>query len=110
MDDNSYEGPAELAKRLVLKGYGLKIYDPAVGAARRKKTEGYHTDDFVPGLTERLVSDIDELIQDSDLILVGNRYGETLTALENASHTMPLIDLARISKQRSNGVYEGICW
>ncbi|CAN5191975.1 nucleotide sugar dehydrogenase [soil metagenome] len=107
--DDVRESPlAELANRLILKGYGLKIYDPNVRAARRKQTEGYH--DYVPGLTERLV-DIEDLIADSDLILVGNRYSETLQQLDDASQQKPLIDLTRIDKtRRSDGRYEGICW
>ena len=110
--DDLRESPlAELAKRLVGKGYGVKIYDPNVRAARRKKTEGYHTDDFIPGLTDRLVGDIHELIGESDLILVGNHYEETLEPLGMAAKTMPLVDLTRINKNmRSNGRYEGICW
>lgn len=110
--DDLRESPlAELAKRLVSKGYGLKIYDPNVRAARRRKTEGYHSDDFVPGLTERLVGSIDDLIGGSDLILVGNHYHETLAPLGDASQDKPLIDLTRIDKNmRSNGRYEGICW
>jgi GDP-mannose 6-dehydrogenase len=110
--DDLRESPlAELAKRLVAKGYGLQIYDPNVREARRKQTEGYHTDDFIPGLTERLVGGIDELISTSDLILVGNNYDEAMDPLKVAAELMPLIDLTRISKTlRSNGRYEGICW
>jgi GDP-mannose 6-dehydrogenase len=110
--DDLRESPlAELAKRLVSKGYGLKIYDPNVRAARRKQMEGYHSDDFVPGLTERLVVDIKELIDESDLILVGNHYSETLEPLGSASKKMPFVDLTRIDKSMSsNGRYEGICW
>ena len=110
--DDLRESPlAELAKRLLVKGYGLKIYDPNVREARRKQTEGYHTDDFIPGLTERLVGGIDELIDSSDLILVGNNYEETIQSLNTAAETIPFVDLTRISKSlRSNGRYEGICW
>jgi GDP-mannose 6-dehydrogenase len=110
--DDLRESPlAELAKRLVAKGYGLKIYDPNVREARRKQTEGYHTDDFIPGLTERLVGEIDELIDSSDIILVGNKYEETIGSLNSAASAMPLVDLLRIDKSlRSNGRYEGICW
>ena len=110
--DDLRESPlAELAKRLVSKGYGLKIYDPNVREARRKKTEGYHTDDFIPGLTERLVVGIDDLINESEIILVGNRYDETIDQLNVAAGVMPLVDLTRINKSlRSNGQYEGICW
>jgi GDP-mannose 6-dehydrogenase len=110
--DDLRESPlAELAKRLVIKGYGLKIYDPNVREARRKQIEGYHSDDFIPGLTERLVGGIDELIEGSDIILVGNKYEETIESLNTAAESKPFIDLTRINKSlRSNGQYEGICW
>ena len=110
--DDLRESPlAELAKRLLVKGYGVKIYDPNVRAARRKQTEGYHTDDFIPGLTERLVGDIDELINTSDMILVGNKYEETLESLDDVSMLKPIIDLTRINRAKTSaGQYQGICW
>ena len=110
--DDLRESPlAELAKRLVGKGYGLKIYDPNVREARRKQTEGYHSDDFIPGMTEALVENIGDLIGSSDIILVGNRYDEAVAPLNGAANKMPLVDLTRINTAlRSNGVYEGICW
>ena len=110
--DDLRESPlAELAKRLVHKGYGLKIYDPNVREARRKQTEGYHSDDFIPEMTERLVEGIDDLISGSDIILVGNHYQEAVAPLNGAANRIPLVDLTRINTSlRSNGVYEGICW
>jgi GDP-mannose 6-dehydrogenase len=110
--DDLRESPlAELAKRLVSKGYGLKIYDPNVRAARRKQIEGYHSDDFIPGLTERLVGDIDELISGSDMILVGNKYDETIMSLDDLTMIKPVIDLTRFNREKvTGGQYQGICW
>jgi GDP-mannose 6-dehydrogenase len=110
--DDLRESPlAELAKRLLSKGYGLKIYDPNVRAARRKQTEGYHSDDFIPDLSERLVGNIDELIDGADMILVGNKYDETIESLDDPAMLKPVIDLTRINRAKiTGGQYHGICW
>jgi GDP-mannose 6-dehydrogenase len=67
--------------------------------------------DVVPDLAQRLVPEIADLISGSDILLVGNRYEETIEPLHNASHSCSTVDLTRINAAlRSNGTYEGICW
>jgi GDP-mannose 6-dehydrogenase len=111
--DDLRESPlAELAARLIRRGMELKVYDPFVteafandqtGAGRGLKSD--------IGLGSRLVHSIDELIQGSDIVLVGNRYDETIKSLQAAVGNRPMIDLTRIAPgQRSEGTYEGICW
>jgi GDP-mannose 6-dehydrogenase len=65
----------------------------------------------VPDLPQRLVGRIEDLISSSDVILVGNRYEETIAPLNAVSEYRSLVDLTRINASlRSNGTYEGICW
>ena len=65
----------------------------------------------IPDLAQRMVPGISELIDGSDMILVGNRYAETIEELSRASESRPLVDLTRINPMlRSNALYEGICW
>jgi GDP-mannose 6-dehydrogenase len=111
--DDLRESPlAELATRLIRRGLELKVYDPFV-------TEAFANDATAIGrglkedigLGNRLVGTIDELIEDSDIVLVGNRYDEAIQPLKDAMARRTMIDLTRISpEQRSNGSYEGICW
>lgn len=112
--DDLRESPlAELASRLIAKGFGLKVYDPYVQEAFENGVSAIgRGNDVVPDLSQRMVAGIADLIEGSDIILVGNRYEEAIQPLNDAaSSTRLLVDLARIDpKLRSNGVYEGICW
>ncbi|NJM82186.1 MAG: UDP-glucose/GDP-mannose dehydrogenase family protein [Tabrizicola sp.] len=111
--DDMRESPlAELAARLIGKGFDLSVYDPFVheaylndlGAAGR----GLEHD---IALGDRLVPSIDALIEASDVVLVGNRYDEAIPPLQAAMGGRAIIDLARIKPgERSMGSYEGICW
>lgn len=65
----------------------------------------------IPDLQDRLVGGIGELIDASDIILIGNRYDETVDPLSEAVTEKSCVDLARLTAGlRSNGRYEGICW
>ena len=111
--DDLRESPlAALADRLIKKGYDLKIYDPYVQEAYDAALSGAgRGNDYVTNLEERLVSSIDALIAQSDILLVGNKYSEAVEPLSKAASTLPMVDLARLnSKVKSNGNYEGICW
>ncbi|MEM9231213.1 MAG: nucleotide sugar dehydrogenase [Pseudomonadota bacterium] len=111
--DDLRESPlAELASRLISTGVEVDIYDPYV-------YEAYSTDNstagrgnaVIPDLRDRLVGDLDTLIDGSDAVLVGNFYKETAGALEKAADRVPVLDLARMNRSIvSNGTYQGICW
>ncbi|RYI20163.1 MAG: UDP-glucose/GDP-mannose dehydrogenase family protein, partial [Acetobacteraceae bacterium] len=111
--DDLRESPlAELAARLIGRGMDLRVYDPFVTEAFTSDTtaagRGLEVD---IGLGSRLVESIDELIEGSEIVLVGNRYDETVQPLKAAMGNRPMIDLTRIVPgQRSDGSYEGICW
>lgn len=111
--DDLRESPlAELASRLISKGFGLKVYDPSVRVAYQSELGGSgRGDGKVPDLKERLVAGIEELIDEADVLLVGNRYEETIEPLARAAVAKSLVDLTRLRPDlRSGGFYEGICW
>jgi GDP-mannose 6-dehydrogenase len=111
--DDLRESPlAELASRLISKGLELRVYDPYVSQAVAGGVSAMgRGNDVVPDLPSRLVAKIEDLISGSDLILVGNRYEETIAPLNLVSEYRSLVDLTRINASlRSNGTYEGICW
>jgi GDP-mannose 6-dehydrogenase len=111
--DDLRESPlASLASRLIGKGYDLKIYDPFVQQAYAEGMSGAgRGNDTAIDLENRLVGDVDDLIDSSDIILVGNHYDEVMSALATCSDTVPMVDLLRIRPGiRSAGTYQGICW
>lgn len=111
--DDLRESPlATLAARLIAAGADLRIYDPFVseafandaGAAGRGNA-------VVPELSDRMESSLDDLIAESDLVLVGNRYAESTDSLRDAAESRAMVDLARLDPGMiSNGTYQGICW
>lgn len=111
--DDLRESPlAELASRLIAKGYALKVYDPYVSEAFENGVSAIgRGNDVVPDLGGRMVPVLDDLITGADIILVGNRYEDTVDRLNEAAKSHALVDLTRInSSLRSNGAYQGICW
>lgn len=111
--DDLRESPlAELAARLIAKGINIKVYDPFVNEAyeNANSTAG-RGNDVVPDLEERLVPELEKLIENSDLLIVGNLYKETVEKLGQAATNTPMLDLARLDRAKTTGNgYEGICW
>jgi len=111
--DDLRESPlAELAARLIKSGVKVGIYDPYVyeAYASNNSTAG-RGNDVIPDLKERMVEDLDHLINDAGAILVGNYYKNTVSALEVAAKTRPVLDLTRMNRaMTSDGHYQGICW
>jgi GDP-mannose 6-dehydrogenase len=111
--DDMRESPlAELAARLIGQGMTLTVYDPFVHEAyANDMSAAGRGNDYNIDLKHRLVPSIAELLAKSEIVLVGNKYDETLDALNEAASHRPVIDLTRIKAgKRSGGSYQGICW
>jgi len=111
--DDLRESPlAELASRLIDKGIQLSVYDPFVHEAyENDMSAAGRGNDYNIELKSRLVPTIQGLIDGSDIVLVGNKYEETLAPLQAVMANRKIVDLTRIAPSaRSNGTYEGICW
>ncbi len=111
--DDLRESPlAELAARLIDKGISLSVYDPFVNEAyANDMSAAGRGNDYNIDLKSRLVSSIESLIAGSDIVLVGNKYEETIAPLSAIMGERRMIDLTRIvPSARSDGLYEGICW
>ena len=101
-----------LAERLIDKGINVEIYDPFVKEAFDAGTPGAgRGNEGIPDLKERLVDDIDRLIDAAGTVLVGNYYAETVETLKKASPKRKIVDLTRVHRDMvSDGSYAGICW
>ena len=111
--DDMRESPlAELASRLIDSGITLTVYDPFVHEAyANDMSAAGRGNDYNIDLKDRLVPTIAELLAKSDIVLVGNKYDETIEALQAAVADRLVIDLARIMPgAKSGGSYQGICW
>lgn len=111
--DDLRESPLiSLAARLIGKGIDVSVYDPFVQEAYDTSTPGAgRGNDEVPDLEQRLVKDLDALIEGSGTVLVGNHYSETVERLKTAVTERPVIDLTRLNREMTSGdQYQGICW
>jgi GDP-mannose 6-dehydrogenase len=111
--DDLRESPlADLAARLIGSGTNIRVYDPYVSEGFRENAGAAgRGNDVVPDLETRMAADIDDLIEGSDMILVGNSYDEIRDRLLAARARLPMVDLTRLDKTLvSDGRYSGICW
>ncbi|CAM3044562.1 GDP-mannose dehydrogenase [Pseudomonas floridensis] len=111
--DDLRESPlVELAEMLIGKGFDLSIFDSNVEYARVHGANKDYIESKIPHVSSLLNSDFDQVINDSDVIILGNR-DERFRALANQTpEGKRVIDLVGfMSKATSEeGRAEGICW
>jgi GDP-mannose 6-dehydrogenase len=101
-----------LAEALLGKGYQLRIYDRNVSIARLVGANRDYINQQIPHLSSLLCETIDEVLEGSDVIVVGNAAPEFAEALRRTKPEHRIIDLVRVKTERSEipGQYDGICW
>jgi GDP-mannose 6-dehydrogenase len=101
-----------LAEALLGKGYELRIYDRNVSIARLVGANREYINKQIPHLSSLLCETIDEVLDNSDVIVVGNAAPEFSDALKKTKPEHVIIDLVRVKTDRSDipGQYQGICW
>lgn len=110
--DDLRESPlVELAERLHGKGYNLKIYDPDVQYEFLLGSNLSFVESRIPHLSKLMVDDFGELVDQSDLLIVGKRDDTVTERLRDPALSRQIIDLVRLTPvARSRGEYQGICW
>ena len=101
-----------LAEALLGKGYSLSIYDRNVSIARLVGANKEYINKQIPHLSSLLSDSIDEVLDHSDVIVVGNGSPEFADALKRTRPDQTVIDLFRLKVNRSEvpAEYTGICW
>jgi len=101
-----------LAEALLGKGYHLKIYDKNVSIARLVGANKEYINTQIPHLSSLLCETIDEVLDGSEVIVVGNGAPEFGDALRRTRPEHLIVDLVRVKVDRSEipGQYQGICW
>ena len=102
-----------LAEALLGKGYSLRIYDRNVSIARLVGANKEYINKQIPHLSSLLSESIDEVIEKSEVIVVGNGSPEFAEALTRTRPDQTVIDLFRLKvdrEDRSRREYTGICW
>ncbi len=101
-----------LAEALLGKGYDLRIYDKNVSLARLVGANKEYINRQIPHLSSLLCESIDEVLEHSDVVVVGNAAPEFSDALRRTRPEQVIVDLVRVETDRAEipGQYQGICW
>src|SRR5215217_633343 len=101
-----------LAEALLGKGYDLRIYDRNVSIARLVGANKEYINTQIPHLSSLLTESIDEVLDKSEMIVVGNAAAEFSDALTRTRPDQVILDLVRVKTERADipGDYRGICW
>ena len=111
--DDLRESPLVLlAEHFIGKGLALQVYDPEVHLSRLLGANRRFIEQHVPHLGSLMRSDIEGVIAESDLIVVGLSDARIFDALmQHLREDQTVLDLVNIpqrSKLRANVV--GLCW
>ena len=111
--DDLRESPlVDLAEHFIGKGYDIKIYDPEVNIARLTGANKRYIEESIPHISSLMKESCREVIEESDIIVVGLNDIELIKELKNivkADHYV--IDLVNIAdKDEIKADYQGICW
>jgi GDP-mannose 6-dehydrogenase len=101
-----------LAEALLGKGLELRIYDRNVATARLVGANKEYINQQIPHLSALLCHTLDEVLLQSEVIVVGNAAAEFGDALRRTRPEQHVIDLVRTPVVRKDieASYEGICW
>src|SRR5918993_4721875 len=101
-----------LAEALLGKGYQLCIYDRNVSLARLVGANKQYINEQIPHLSRHLCDSIDQVIERSDVIVIGNASPEFSEAVTRCRPDQVVIDLVRIPLEFSQvtAQYDGLCW
>jgi GDP-mannose 6-dehydrogenase len=111
--DDLRESPLVLvAKRLIGEGCELRIFDPEVQLSRLLGANRSYIDAHIPHLKSLMCSSMAEMLEPSEVILVGLQQAALNDALQARvrpdHHVIDLVNLPNRDLLRCR--YEGICW
>jgi GDP-mannose 6-dehydrogenase len=111
--DDLRESPyAEMAERLLGKGFDLKIYDANVSMSRLVGANKQYIETVLPHLGELLTSSAQEVVDHAEVCIVACADPEVIDALGSAESKL-VIDLVRLPdarQRRARPGYVGIAW
>ena len=109
--DDLRESPlVELAETLIGKGYQIKIYDRSVQLATLKGANRDYLLNHIPHVSSLLCEDLEDVLEQSEVLVVGNKAEEFARIEERVGTDKAIVDLVRITDKTSGGNYRGICW
>src|ERR1043166_9843748 len=100
-----------LAEALLGKGLSLCIYDKNVSLARLVGANKEYIETQIPHLSSLLCNTIDDVIEKSEVVVIGNQSPEFADAMARTRKGQIVIDLVRlpVSGPLLQADYRGIC-
>ena len=111
--DDLRESPlVTLAEQLIGKGMQLKICDPEVHLARLMGANKRFIEDTIPHIGSLLTDDLDDILESSEVIVVGQHYAYMVESLKSrATQEQIVVDLVNVaSASEIRASYTGVCW
>lgn len=110
--DDLRESPmVTLIEVLIGKGLKLTIYDREVELARLFGANRDYIEREIPHISSLMCSSLDEVIEGSEVLIIGKKDNEFVAALEKSPEPFVIIDLVRIPEvERQAKHYRGINW
>ena len=111
--DDLRESPLVLlAEQLLGKGYSLRIYDRNVSLARLVGANKEYIEQQIPHLSSLLCDTVEDAIDLSEVIVIGNKSPEFADAVARARADQVIVDLVRLPIYGSllQADYRGLCW
>lgn len=110
--DDLRESPLlEMIENLQNEGFEIKIYDRNISNSKLFGANKDYLDSHVANLSSMMVTSLDELLSDREVIIIGNKDNEFKNILTSSKDEQFIIDTVKIDDnfvKRAN--YEGICW
>ena len=111
--DDIRESPiVTLTETLIGKGFPVRIYDHNIELSTLVGANKEFLEMKIPHITSLMVSSLDELVEFSDLVVIGNTDSEFGRLPSLLTADQELVDLVRIQDEDNalKGKYHGICW
>lgn len=110
--DDLRESPVvELIERLIGKGYELALFDKNISEAKLQGANRDYILNHIPHISQLMVNSIDELLTNSQTIVIGNKASEFECIFDKLRDDHIIVDLVRIRNEPpASKQYTGICW
>jgi GDP-mannose 6-dehydrogenase len=101
-----------LAESLLGKGCRIKIYDSEVSLAKIFGANKAYIDNEISHISTLMCTRIDEVLQESDVIVVAKQQDDIQEALKSYFGNKLIFYLVRVVSARCGQPenYDGICW